>query len=310
MKETPSLKNESSDNLPHHHKQINEIEQSLLPSSTVGKSSQPRVLFFLHVKEGVTRWNIIAMTLILFTMLQILLFYEVSFVYLLQAEDYFNLSTQEASIVSNDIIFWTQLMSLVFDLLFGSCHDLFGRKLTIVIGFMIASIAMALQPLLTSPYPGLIILRLVMLASLSGPASHPLVADYVKQKSRGTASAYVGLMAGMGVLFGMFVMFGSTKNYSYVVSYSVSSSFTFLIALFLFFTIKNARYEKKQVQQMDLGERIKVKSAQIVVELRDKVEFSVCLIGGMLCKMLNLISTVFINLWLSSFYSRDTEGQL
>ena len=133
--------------------------------------------------------------------------------------------------------------------------------MTIVIGFMIASVAMALQPLLTSAYPGLIILRLVMLASLSGPASHPLVADYVKQRSRGTASAYVGLMAGIGVLFGMFVMFGVTRNYPYTTSYSISSSFTFLVAVFLLFTIKNAKYEQKQVQQMDLGERIKVKSS-------------------------------------------------
>lgn len=87
-----------------------------------------------------------------------------------------------------------------------------------------------------------------MLAGLSGPASHPLVADYVKQRSRGTASAYIGLLAGIGVLFGMFVMFGVTSSYTYKLSYSISSSFTFLMALFLLFAVRNARYENKQLQ--------------------------------------------------------------
>lgn len=144
LKETPSVKNETPEGKFKTKSEENQdFEENLIPAS---EKKQRRVIFFLHVKEGITRWNIIAMILVLFTMLQILLFYEVSFVYLLQAEDYFNLSTKDASIVSNNIIFWTQLMSLIFDLLFGSFHDLFGRKMTIFLGFTVASFAMALQP--------------------------------------------------------------------------------------------------------------------------------------------------------------------
>ena len=97
----------------------------------------------LQVKQGVELVNIIGMVLILFNMLQFLLFYEVSFVYLLQAEDYFNLTTSEPSIIVNDLIFWSQLITLFFDLIAGSSHDLLGRRLTIFIGFSVACFAFA-----------------------------------------------------------------------------------------------------------------------------------------------------------------------
>ena len=71
----------------------------------------------------------------------------------------------------------------------GYVHDLFGRRLTIFFGFIIASIAMSIQPWISQVYPGLLILRILTTCALSGPTSSPLVADYVKNSSRGVASA-------------------------------------------------------------------------------------------------------------------------
>jgi len=58
-------------------------------------------------------------------------------------------------------------------------------------------------------------MRSLINIGLSGPGANPLVADYVKNKSRGLASAYIGLMAGIGVIFGLFVLLGMTKELSY-----------------------------------------------------------------------------------------------
>lgn len=57
--------------------------------------------------------------------------------------------------------------------------------------------------------------KLIMAVGLAGPTASPLVADYVKNRSRGLASAYIGLMAGLGVISGIFVLFTLTNEMSY-----------------------------------------------------------------------------------------------
>jgi MFS family permease len=71
----------------------------------------------------------------------------------------------------------------------GYVHDLFGRRLTIFFGFVIAALAIMSQPFLTTIYPGLFIARLVFTCAINGPNGSPLVGDYVKKESRGLASA-------------------------------------------------------------------------------------------------------------------------
>jgi hypothetical protein len=72
-----------------------------------------------------------------------MLFYAVSFVYLLQSDEYFNLTTNEASVMIGDLMFWTQILTLPFDIIGGSLHDLFGRKITIFGGLMIGALSVA-----------------------------------------------------------------------------------------------------------------------------------------------------------------------
>ncbi|CDW84867.1 mfs transporter [Stylonychia lemnae] len=274
------------------------------------KNGPEKTIFKLSVKQGVTTINIISMIMVLFTMLQMLLFYEVSFVYFLQSEETFNLSTREASNTVGDLLFWTQVISIAFDILAGSTHDLNGRRLTIFFGFLIACSAMAVQPWIPSIYPGILITRSLIFIGLSGPGSSPLVADYVKNKSRGTASAYIGLAAGIGVIFGMFVLFGMTKELSYKNSYSIAAAFALSLAVFMLFGIKDVKFEKKHVVHLPLKEKIRVKFNQIKSELSTKIELPLCLLGALICRMLNVISTVYINLWLSTFFGRDQESQV
>ena len=67
---------------------------------------------YLYVKEGVTIWNIIGMAMVLPTMLQMLTYLDVAFVYLIQNENYFNIPNDEASIVAGDIIFYMHIICL------------------------------------------------------------------------------------------------------------------------------------------------------------------------------------------------------
>lgn len=107
----------------------------------------------MDVKKNVTLLNVIGMNLVLFNHLYLGLFNDIAFVYLLQSDAYFNIPVEEASRLVGDIIFWTNPFGLckfylyitffiiVCDFCIGYVHDIFGRRFTIFIGFIIYSIS-------------------------------------------------------------------------------------------------------------------------------------------------------------------------
>lgn len=118
----------------------------------------------------------------------------------------------------------------------------------------------------------------------------------------------------------MFVIFTLTKDLDYKLSFGIAGAFCFLIAVFIFFAVKDVRINKKIEDHLTLRylklslrflyrERISFKTSQGWSEIKSKSELPISFIGIMLCRMNNLISTVYVTLWISSFYSRDAEGQ-
>ena len=59
-------------------------------------------------------------------------------------------------------------------------------------------------------------------------------------------------MAGMGVLTGMFVVFAATKDLDYKISFGIAGGLCFLIAVFIFFTVKDVRINKKVEDHLTL----------------------------------------------------------
>jgi len=134
----------------------------------------------------------------------------------------------------------------VGDFLAGYIHDICGRRNTIFIGFMVASVVAASFPYVPSVWPWFLFLRIIMTLALSGPNNHPLIADYVKTRSRGLASAQTGLMAGMGVVTGMFVIFASTQSLDYALSFGISGGFCFFLAIVIFFSVEDKQFEREE----------------------------------------------------------------
>jgi MFS family permease len=71
----------------------------------------------------------------------------------------------------------------------GYVHDIFGRRFTIFFGYLFFSLAVAASPWVSTVYPGIFLLRMLINCASSGPNGSPLVADYIKKESRGLASA-------------------------------------------------------------------------------------------------------------------------
>lgn len=92
--------------------------------------------------------------------------------------------------VSNDLTFYSIPPTMVFSFFMGYIYDLFGRKYTIFLSFLLGACFMFILPF-ASPtvYPLLILFKIGLDLTMAAPLGHPLVTDYVKKESRGTATA-------------------------------------------------------------------------------------------------------------------------
>ena len=83
----------------------------------------------------------------------------------------------------------------------GFCYDLVGRKVILILATLLGSLSMAIMPYCGSVWPWLVVAR--MIASIAGVAiiANPLLVDYVSEKSKGLASAEVGLAGALAAAF-------------------------------------------------------------------------------------------------------------
>lgn len=135
----------------------------------------------VEFKRGLPKILLLSIFFTLFFSIGILVFLDLSIVYLLQDPFYFNVSDTNIATVSGDLVFYTTIVSLFFYFTVGYLQDLIGRKITIGGGGLIASASLIAMPYMPSVYPGLLIMRILMVVGQSGPLTSPLVADYVKK---------------------------------------------------------------------------------------------------------------------------------
>lgn len=69
----------------------------------------------------------------------------------------------------------------------GPIFDTFGRKIPIVIGFLMTGLAIGAIPLFDSLYPGYFILRVTISLGTTIGLNAPLMPDYVDPSSIGIA---------------------------------------------------------------------------------------------------------------------------
>ena len=109
-------------------------------------------------------------------------------------------------------MFVATFSSLFAVLISGYLYDLFGRKVLLVIYFVIISISVYLFPR-TAPNVGFLVAIRSLLQLLGASClSNPLINDYVKKESRGKALALAAFGVACGEAFGMAVLFGYSKQ--------------------------------------------------------------------------------------------------
>ena len=112
-----------------------------------------------------------------------------------------NIPVSEQGAISGDLVFWTELISLLLFIPAGILMDRIGRKQVYIAGFLLMASTYALYPFASSVNDLLLyrIIYALAIVSIAGALSTVLV-DYPAERSRGKMVALIGLLNGLGIV--------------------------------------------------------------------------------------------------------------
>lgn len=115
--------------------------------------------------------------------------------------EHLGIPVSEQGTISGDLVFWTEIVTLLLFGPTGAIMDRIGRRPVYAVGFIILAIAYLYYPLVTDVFQ-LTIARMIyavgVVAVTSGLAT--VLVDYPKERSRGKLIAIVGFLNGLGIV--------------------------------------------------------------------------------------------------------------
>lgn len=99
--------------------------------------------------------------------------------FMLRDKDYFAVENNQIGRVNSSLIFNAMVFTIPISLVSGYCYDLFGRKLLIIINFMLMFVLCILTPYTSPSLPSLQITYILVRGTLIFVSCNPLLADYV-----------------------------------------------------------------------------------------------------------------------------------
>ena len=136
-------------------------------------------------------------------------------IFLLRNPDFFDVNEDKLGSVSSTLVLVGFPFAMVGTFGAGYLFDIMGRRITLFVTFILGSVFVFVLPY-TSPniFPSLLIVRIMITASFSMPASNPLLADYIHKDAIGKAAALIGVGYVIGEVLAMAVLFNVTKDLS------------------------------------------------------------------------------------------------
>jgi MFS family permease len=162
---------------------------------------------------GISHGNMYTLLYAAFFTIGLLTFVGIGTPYVLNAV--LNIPADQQGNVSGNLVFWTEITSILLFGPVGVLADRYGRKALFAIGFTLMGIGYALYPHASS-ITELTLFRVIYavgIATSTGVLA-TVVTDYPQEATRGKAVALVGLMNGLGVAILNIVLGGMPKRFS------------------------------------------------------------------------------------------------
>ena len=170
--------------------------------------------------------------------------------------EFLNIPEENQGVVSGNLNFWAEIVIIVTAGLFGAMSDKLGRRVVFSLGFLIMGVAFWFYPRATG-INELLMFRLIYAAGAAAVSVMmvTVVADYVKDRSRGKGTGYLGIMNGIGamitavVLVGMpsrLIAGGMTPVEAGLTTYSIVTGIAFAMALMTWFGLRKSDPEQSE----------------------------------------------------------------
>jgi MFS family permease len=104
------------------------------------------------------------------------------------------------------------LTQLVFSIFIGFLYDLFGRKFTVILSYIIIIIALVLIPYTAPSIVLLSLVRGMLGVGIQMQQGNPLTNDYITHDTRGKASIINSFGYILGETFSMAVLYNFTRH--------------------------------------------------------------------------------------------------
>lgn len=214
------------------HAQTNQIVE-------VKEKIPPKKCCFVELNEGVSYFNLFTYYLVQFSYVCAFTFIDACQDYLLEHPDYYGIKKTEVGKINGDILLFDTLYLIAFIYIYGSFHDIFGRKILVVYGFLSMALSLYLYPLAGNIYPNLILVRLIFSNGICAVTTQPLLADYVNHKSKGFGGGIAAVVSGLGAIFAALFLLKLQVYMSLEQVYFITASFCVLVAVICIFGVKN-----------------------------------------------------------------------
>ena len=188
------------------------LSQSLDLEPYEDKEPVPNRFLGMNLKKETTKQNVLAIFLSWFVFAAINGFANAQMVYLLRDEDYFEVIYEDQEKISASIYLGAIATAFVYAPFAGWFYDLYGRNFLMFSSTVIAAYLVAILPLTAPSVITLGIVRCAIEIFLTQLICNPLIADYIKQDSRGRASAIQSFGALLGQLFSVVCLVGISSN--------------------------------------------------------------------------------------------------
>ena len=130
--------------------------------------------------------------------------------FILLSPDHFDIPQSKIGHATSKVLFTAYTISLLATPFAGYIYDIIGRRKTILFSMLANVVLLFIMPY-TAPHIWLLVATRTMISLFNTiMETSPLVVDYIKKESRGTAVALgtIGMLVGEG--FGMAVLLGLT----------------------------------------------------------------------------------------------------
>jgi MFS family permease len=162
---------------------------------------------------------------------------------------------QNANVLIADIV-----TKLLFAPFFGVMNDRFGRQYVLIYGIVMASLALFLMPFCSTLYPEYLLCRILYAHGAIAIATIPLLADYIKQCSKGRVSSINVVGASFGAIISSSLITNSFQEHLSISSqyYIVSGSYFVLASLYTFFLKRGVYFIDEAKDSLERRDCIKM----------------------------------------------------